>query len=711
MFINVSLLGGVALIALPIVLHLIMRQRPKRLEFPALRFVEKRHEVNQRRLRLRHLLLLLLRAGLIALLALALARPSVNLGETLGRQQAPVAAALIFDTAPRMDYRHQNRTRLEEARELGLWLLAQLPPESQIAVLDSRPASVAFQVDRGAARDRVDKLQITSRGEPLPRLMLEAAKLLARSELGQKELYVFTDLSQAAWPDAAAAQLRKRLGELSKLAIYVIDVGVDKPRNFALGRLQLSEQILSQRGSLRLQCPLRRMGPAAERTVELYLVDRHGNQQRRNATVVGLGEDQAQQLEFSLASLSQGTRQGMIRIVGGDGLPEDDVRYFTVEVRPPWKLLIAAPQPAERRALYLTEALSPTGMRRRGEVRFECDVVATDQLTSRALAAYDAVCLLDPAPLEPGVWQKLADFAAEGGGVAVFLGRNALPVDSFNQPPASDLLPGRLLRQARRPDGDCYLAPDSYQHPVLAAFGEVAGSVPWRAMPVFRYWEIEPDGSGVGAVVRFSDGRPALLERPTGDGRVLTMTTPVSDDPNQDPWNLLPVGAGTEPWPFVVLVNKMAGYLVGAQSRRLNYEVGQPAVLPLETHSRRQTYLLLAPDGLSFPLSADLKRQVLTVTSTEQPGNYRVRAGGTSGVDRGFSVNLAPEQTQLDRLTEEQQEQTLGPLDCRVVRTREEIDRDVSMGRVGRELFPALILLLAVILATESLVANRFYRE
>ena len=32
----------------------------------------------------------------------------------------------------------------------------------------------------------------------------------------------------------------------------------------------------------------------------------------------------------------------------------------------------------------------------------------------------------------------------------------------------------------------------------------------------------------------YSDGQPALFERPVGRGRVLMMTTPVSDEPNQD---------------------------------------------------------------------------------------------------------------------------------------------------------------------------------
>ena len=48
-----------------------------------------------------------------------------------------MAAALIFDVAPHMEYVRENKTRLDAAKEIGQWLLAQLPPESQIAVFDS----------------------------------------------------------------------------------------------------------------------------------------------------------------------------------------------------------------------------------------------------------------------------------------------------------------------------------------------------------------------------------------------------------------------------------------------------------------------------------------------------------------------------------------------------------------------------------------------
>ena len=97
--------------------------------------------------------------------------------------------------------------------------------------------------------------------------------------------------------------------------------------------------------------------------------------------------------------------------------------------------------------------------RNAGQARFDCDICDLDELAKRHLADYAAVCLLDPTPLEPAVWKKLADYAAEGHGVAIFLGRNAQPIDSFNAPQAQELLPGKLLRQVRRPDGDLHLAP------------------------------------------------------------------------------------------------------------------------------------------------------------------------------------------------------------------------------------------------------------
>jgi hypothetical protein len=245
---------------------------------------------------------------------------------------------------------------------------------------------------------------------------------------------------------------------------------------------------------------------------------------------------------------------------------------------------------------------------------------------------------------------------------------------------------------------------------VLATLRDAAGTIPWDAFPVFRYWQLDALAQSVQVIAPYSDGGPAVLERPLGKGRALTVTTSVSDNPNQDPWSLLL--SGENAWPFFVVVNEMAAYLVGGGGQRLNYFTGEPAVLELNPEHTFRSYLLTQPDGVEVRLAADLAQASLTVTSTEWLGNYRVQAGGTEGgVDRGFSVNLPFEQTRLERVSNDELAKILDPLAPRIARSQDEIELDVSTGRVGRELFPWLIVLVAVLVGLEHLVANRFYRE
>ena len=68
-FLTPMLLGGAALVAIPLALHLIMRRKPVPHAFPALRFLRERAVANRRRLRISHLFLLLLRMAALALLA------------------------------------------------------------------------------------------------------------------------------------------------------------------------------------------------------------------------------------------------------------------------------------------------------------------------------------------------------------------------------------------------------------------------------------------------------------------------------------------------------------------------------------------------------------------------------------------------------------------------------------------------------------------
>ncbi|MEX2111773.1 MAG: BatA domain-containing protein [Pirellulales bacterium] len=712
-FLHVAFLGGALAIAVPIVLHLIMRQQPKHLEFPALRFIKERQHANRRNVQLRHWLLLALRCALLGLLALALARPSIVSSGVLD-QEAPVAAALVFDTHPRMQYRQQNQTRLEAAQAMGDWLLTQLPPESEVAVVDARTASSAFAVDLGAARQRIERLHADAMTRPLAEAIESALALVVEADKPRKELYVFTDLSRAAWSPEAMRAVERQMAKSPEVGVYLIDVGAPEPVNSGLGELRLSGQVLSKNSPLAVVCDLAHAGPDEQREVELYVLDRQsGEASLRSRESFDFRSAEQGRTDFRLRGLSPGVHQGFLKLAGEDSLAADDTKWFTVDVRPAWRVLIVAPQDAQGRpgdyALFLSEALAPHAIRIKGEAAFECDVIAEAELAQKPLEAYAAVCLLDPTPLAPAMWQKLQAYAAHGGGVGIFLGRNASPVDTFNEPLAQELLPGKLVRQWRT--GEAYLAPEDFQHPLLAKFRPLAGVVPWESFPVFRHWQLDALAEGAAVVLRYSNGQPALIERPVGEGRVLTLTTSISDPANRrDTWNLLPTGE--EPWPFVMLANEMLNYLVGSGQERLNYTAGETAIVALDNDQSHAIYSLTTPRGDQIRTPVDEKQNALVVTSTEAPGNYRIQAGGPEqGVDLGFSVNLPPETSQLQRATSDELKAVFGPTAFRVARGRDEIDRSISAGRVGQELYPYLIVLLVVVLALEQVISNRFYQD
>ncbi len=781
--VNVSLLLGMLGIGLPIVLHLTTRRQPQRQLFPAIRFLKARQQTNQRKLQWRQWLLLALRCLAIATLALALARPStiaaaigawsvvgiagfallvlllvtiaaavqrrgaVLVGgltaattllllvtlwlllqtsrnavpRLMGDQEAPVAAAIVLDSAPRMDYRFENRTRLEVAQETAQSLLKQLPEGSEVAIVDTRPGTPIFALDRAAAAQAISRLQTGGAHESLPAVLSRVIPWIKNSTPVRREIYLLTDLTQGAWPTAAATETQRLLAESGDTQIQVIDVGVNEPRNAGIGELELSTEAIPRGGELTISATIESWNQSGTRTVELLVEEpddrlpmlRDGKLIRpasvpRGRQDVDMQSSGAQGVEFRVRPSALGTQHGVLRLLGEDGLAIDDERFFTIEAAEPTRVLVVASPGVITR--YFIEAIAPESFRESGQARFTCQEVPQSALDEQALRGYGVVCLLDPLPLTPDSWRRLWEHVRDGGALAIFLGHQAEAGGSFHDPLAQQLLGGKLSRQWRSSSGDLFLAPQQFTHPVTREFRSLATSIPWEQFPVYRHWELESDGASTvpQVILTYSNRRPALLETQVGRGRAITMTTPVSDPvrPRGRPsWNELPTAP--EAWPFVMLMDQLVDYLAGERLAKLNYRAAELVTMPNPEPPFPSRYQLFAPTEESQELLARSGR--VTLRSTDEPGHYYLRGLGAAGVTRGFSVNLDPAATNLTRLPREQLDDILGKNRYRLAVTRDEINREIGEARVGREFFPLLLVVLAGVLGLEHILANRFY--
>lgn len=183
-------------VAVPLLVHLLRRRAGTRIDFPAARYLARAEREHQRRLRVRNVLLMLLRAAAVALVALAAARPvGRGLGHLLSTGHAPVAIAVVLDNS-------LSTSAIERGRP----------------VLDGLRAAARRVIDRTGAGDRVWLITADAAVRPaeslaglvplagagdLPRAIERGAGLVRSAGLQGRVVAVATDGQIAAWPTPA----------------------------------------------------------------------------------------------------------------------------------------------------------------------------------------------------------------------------------------------------------------------------------------------------------------------------------------------------------------------------------------------------------------------------------------------------------------------------------------------------------------------------
>src|SRR5436190_20830536 len=316
-FVHPLLLSGLLLIGVPVLLHLLMQQKPKHLPFPAFRFLLQRHRSNQRTLRLRHLILLALRMLILAAICLALARPKLfSEGAVHIGQDRSVAVVLLFDTSYSMEYTVAGKTRLDEAKRRAQELLDELPAGSRVAVFDSTETGGEWLPSLQLARERVAGLRLRHDNAPLTRQLDQVYRLLGKLDTEPSEgeealpklLYVFSDRTQECW-DAEAARSLKQPERVN--AVFV-DVGVENPADVAVVNLELPldtdrdlpRQVFGTRDRLTLRATVRATGGDCD-TELLCRVDGKKESLRQHVALKA-GQSLVIPFEFDLQDLKAG---------------------------------------------------------------------------------------------------------------------------------------------------------------------------------------------------------------------------------------------------------------------------------------------------------------------------------------------------------------------------------------------------------------------
>jgi hypothetical protein len=808
-----AILYGLGLVAVPVLLHLLMKQKPKRLLFPALQLLANRRKQNVSRMRLRHFWLLLLRMLVIGLLVFAIARPSVpaadyslNLREMLtiagllvlavaayffashrwrrsdlarherryrqtqlrswliggtimlllllvgwpyqrritadlkaptptGDVALPAAAVFLFDTSLSMSYQQEGRTRLEVARELAVEHLGDLAAGSRVALADvASDNPILFQTTISSAKTRIESLEPHALSQPLndrirsalrlhrddrERTLAEQGAVAAdeRKDRFLRRIYVFSDLARSAFRVGGTSRLAAELEEQPNVNLFLVDVSHPSPVNTAITRVQPQRATVSRDGELMVNATVVRSeagavadatadaaGGTESRTLEL-LLDGGGSRPIKVAQQeVALAAGVPQQVTFGPLAVENGpVVHGDVRLVSSDPMAFDDVRRFTVEVRPPTPVLVVAPSDDE--SLSWTIALEVSG--------YKVTVRRPDQLAQEQLIEYAVVSLINVPALPDNDWYRLGEYVQSGGGLAVVLGSTDLEYGvNYRRDEAQVFLPGRP--EAHSAPGVSYLRIASEQHPLFGPLQENEGIALLQAADVYRFWRVDPtDDARI--LAHYSDKRetPAILERLHGQGRTLMLTTAVDiKDDFRRLWNILPNPLFADGWPYLALADGMIRYLSHQSEAQLTYDVGETPVLRLPAEDEQRSLLLQRPGFRQSPVALAAGESLVRIEDADDVGHYDLKASGEpSRVASGFSLNAPAVESDLTRIETGRLDEMFGEGRYQVARSIGELQESINIADLGRELFPLLLTALILFFLSEHLVANWFYES
>jgi hypothetical protein len=718
-FLNPWMLAALGGVLVPVLIELLFRRRRRRVELPTLRYLLGTRA--EKKVKRQDRILLLLRCMVPLVLAFALARPMLapeGAVETRGRH-----VVLVVDDTLSMAQQAGVSTAFAFARRKAAGLVRLLPEGTHVSLvtLGHRPE---LKLDRTddlyAASERIEAMKIShgagTIAEALP--ILRKAMTPADPDENQ-ELYLFSDFQKTTWLRRSSSRedpVRgiRALGESGD--VFLVDAGPPRPKGaerpfncFATG-LAPEEPLLVTGRTVRFRAVVETRGglPPDGTALRLtFLVDGE-KKAMREVTPAGGGASAFFDHRFARAG------EYLVELAAeGDGSPIDNRRFYLASVRESLPVLVlddsAVGGRTSTEAAFLTAAVAPReqpGLDRTSI--FSAKVIHPVDIIRENLRSCVAVVVLAVERVGDDLTRELEPYVRDGGSVVFFLGGRANPWE-YNERlhrGGAGVLPVRV-GQSQPADDDTASAglgirAVSVGHPAFAFFGESdllaeAGVLRWTSLA---------ESPGTGVIAQFTSGKPAIVEKALGRGRVVAFCCAAGP-----PESLLPAGVH-----YPVVLQEMLRYLAGDPDGSVNLVDGD--AFAEEVMISAQHLVLRKPDGVKVrltpvklgpPGSPQADRLGIVFDGTDRMGQYHIDA--QPGVLRRtrFVVNLRPIEGDLDRLEREEALAAFG--DAAWLAPGAPMETIVREKYASREIAAALLWTLAALLAVETFAAMRFGRR
>ncbi len=729
---NPLLLWGAALIAAPILIHLLSKRKFRVVEWAAMEFLLDAHRHNRRRIQLEHLLLLLLRCLAIILLSLLVARlfrAGMLFGGAGGGR---VERIVVLDNSPSMSGRGESKSAFEDAKDgLAAFLrkVGQEHPGDTLTLLTTAQPERPVVNGQPLTRERIEEtarlltgIEVSDVRANFDRVTRALADLVGEKS-GQLErvVYIVTDLRATDWLDDSTAHpdrgVPARLKQIRErtTGLFIVDVGGRRIGNLAITGVVPQDKTLAVGVPARFEVELQNHGESDLHDIEVSFGDRDAVAQRASVGTVKAGAKVA--VPFAIVRHAAGPA-ALVAQTGGDEWPADNTFYYAGQVQEGINLLVVDGKPSAEYAaaetFFLERALRPPGELPSGN---KVQVVSETQFDAMTLDSFQAVLLANVYHLAEERRASLEQWVRDGGGLVFFLG------DQVDQAHYNDqlwrkgdgLFPLRLdgVRGDEQERQWSHFVVKANNHPALKIFAGL-GNPFLQRVKIYRWWHgqsdagAQPDGR-VQVLAGYSGGgedSPALVEKKLDNGRVMALTTTADGD-----WNNWPADPS-----YVVTMLELARHVARPVTGGGQVVAGEPIRQPLDV-SRYEAAVKIVPPQEERAVTQRAepapngKGLGLEYTATDRRGFYRLVRQRHDGTPEPLLVaaNLDPRESDLRPADLAAVRQRLAPAQVEVVRGVRALAQ--GAGGTQSELWRGILIALLGVLCAEQFLGWWFGRR
>ncbi|MDP6502620.1 MAG: BatA domain-containing protein [Planctomycetota bacterium] len=705
-FINSPLLWGgfaAAGIALPIIIHLLRKFQVIR--WGAMALLQRVLQKHKRRVQTEDLIVLILRCVALALLALALLRPTIlsRAGAFLMGDQR-VGIVMAVDASYSMGH-GEIRSRFRDACEAAKSVLSTMKSGDRLTLVLLGQNVRLLLRKAGYDAQRVEEIlaEASYLPEPLnPDVCFEQLQeLMAELDTPLRECYIVSDAQVTTWKSLSdktrsVLNASSQSGEGSRTLLIRVEPAHSE--NLAITRLEFAGGALRTNGSARYVVEIANHGAQPRPQVPIQF-DLNG-QTLDTQTVPLVRPGERQVVSFDIPFDRAGQHRLKATIGSDAALLTDNERFAVAEISESTRVLCVdggdVEQTIQSDSFFLQKAIRLKG----GAISagLQLSTLSESAFLDYELESDGIIILANIHQLPNETARAIRKAVRRGANLILFPGdRTDLGQINLALGTEEGLLPAEMLEPEFLNEEDGLTLDISTGHPLAMAIQRLPQEL---AMSV-RFWghikmRLLPEAR---TVLKLSDGTPLLVEKKVGTGRVMLFASSIDRL-----WNDLAISPLYPIW-----IHQLLSYM--SSSDASTFLVGKRIRLPFEQESLQAIRRLETPSGETRigKIERDAARAHIDFGHANSPGFYEAESIGQS--ETSFAANVEPLEADVKTLDIESLKEALNGTGLAVLPTTRGIGQAVRQQRIGYEIWKTLLILGLTAFIAQAWLSDHFSKR